>query len=303
MKRTHGTYVAYVIDRCRCADCRRANREYERARAARLEPAYVSAGPARAHLAMLAAAGVGLKQVAKVSGVSTGTLSKLVYGDGTRGLAPSKRVRKATADRILAVWPSALAAGARVDAAATWRLIDEMVAAGVPKARIAERLGTGPGLQLSRKEVTVRSARTVAEFHADWQAGRVAVARRHRHRHIVVPPPPPTPVPREIAFAAQARRSADVSALYIELAEVVELRNSQPWRAQVACRSRPIYLWFPARGDHRTAAKATQICQACPVRDRCRAEMFDEPAGIYGALSAGARRRVRRADSAERVPA
>ena len=38
--REHGTYTKYVQERCRCEDCRQANRDYERARARRTEPPY-----------------------------------------------------------------------------------------------------------------------------------------------------------------------------------------------------------------------------------------------------------------------
>lgn len=297
MKRPHGTYVAYVVDRCRCDDCRRANREYERERAQRLEPAYVSAGPAREHIAMLAEHGIGLNTVAKVSGVAHGTLSKLVYGDYTRRMVPSKRVRKTTQDRIMAVMPSDIADGGRVPAARTWALIDEMVTAGVPKARIAEALRTGPALQLSPATVTARNARLVAEFHAAWHSGQITIRRRSRHGNgQTAHPPAPLPVPREIDPADRQRRQAEISDLYLELAEIVELRNAQPWRAQAACRNRPTYLWFPARGDRATLDKAKRICAACTVRDRCRTEAPDDRAGVYGGLSAKARRDLRRPD-------
>lgn len=174
-RRAHGAYVKYVVERCRCGPCRQANRDYEnRRQRAMTRPdevwaPYVPAGPARAHCRRLAEAGVGLKQVAKVSGVPHGSLSKLVYGDRARGMGPSKRVRKATADRILGVRESDLAAGARVDAGPTWALIDELVKAGYWKVWIARRIGqTGPGLQLSRRWVSVRNVRAVAEVHGRY---------------------------------------------------------------------------------------------------------------------------------------
>lgn len=118
----HGTRACYVLDRCRCEPCSKANSQAESERV-RLKAygryhKYVDAYPVRLHLAELAAYGIGLKQVAKLSGVSTGTLSKLVFGvydstgsgggrGGTGGLvrAPSRRVLRRTAERIYAVEP------------------------------------------------------------------------------------------------------------------------------------------------------------------------------------------------------
>lgn len=277
----HGNYARYVLNKCRCPECSAANSRYERERTARLEPAYVVAGPARAHIEELAAAGVGLKQIAKVSGVSHGALSKLVFG--IPGRAPSKRIRKSTLDRILAVTPADAAPGAKVPAGPSWSLIDEMIAAGVPKARVAEGLGQkGPGLQLSRNTMSARNVRAVAELHARWRAGQLELARRDSHGNTYVAVPPPS-----------ERGKADISDLLLELAEIVEERNAQPWRAAAACRTRPAYLWFPARGDNETASYALKICGACMVRNQCRAANIDQPVGIYAGMSARTRREIR----------
>lgn len=288
VKYEHGTHAAYVLDRCRCEPCRAANRDYERERAHRIEPAYISAGPARAHIADLAEAGVGLKQIAKASGLSQGTLWKLVYG--VRGRGPSRRIRKATHDKIIAVTPRDRADGARVPAGPVLALVDEMVAAGVPRVRIAEAIGqTGPGLQLGDESITVRHARTITAMHTDWKAGRITVTRGSRWgQHPVTAP-----------VQVQIRREpVDISDLILQLAEIVELRNSQPWRSQAACRNRPSYLWFPARGDHETMRKAQAVCGACTVRSQCRAEMLPEPVGVYGGLPASTRRQIIRQDTA-----
>ena len=92
-------------------------------------------------------------------------------------------------------------------------------------------------------------------------------------------------------FARAAQELPEVKRL--DLAEIVETRNAQPWRANAACRNRPTYLWFPAKGDHYTADKAMQICRACIVRDECRAANIDQPAGIFAGLSAKARKEIR----------
>lgn len=283
----HGTNARWTLNGCKCSECARAHSAYEAERRARIEPAYVSALPAREHVRELMAAGVGLKTIAKRSGVSHGGLSKLIYG--VQGRPPSKRVRKATLDALLALTPMAAADGARIDPAPTWALIDEMLAAGVPKARIAEGIGQrGPGLQLSRNSISPRNARAVAELHRRWRAGEVQLTRTHRHTGAVVIAPPP----------AERRPVADISDLLLDLAEIIEERNAQPWRAQAACRNRPTYLWFPAKGDHRTADKAVQICRSCLVRAECRAANLDQPHGIYFGTSAKARKEIRTEHSA-----
>lgn len=282
----HGTNARWTLNGCRCGECSRAHYAYEVERRSRIEPAYVSALPAREHVRELMAAGVGLKTIAKRSGVPHGTLWKLLYG---RDGKPSKRVRKATQDRLLAVTPADRAAGARIDPGPTWALIDEMLAAGVPKARIAEGIGQrGPGLQLSRNSISARNARAVAELHRRWRAGEVQLTRTHRHTGTVVIAPP----------AVERRPVADISDLLLELAEIMEERNAQPWRSDAACRNRPTYLWFPAKGDQRTADKAVQICRSCLVRAECRAANLDQPAGIYFGTSAKARKEIRTEHSA-----
>lgn len=280
--RVCGNRAKYVFDKCRCDLCTAANREYVRVAAQRIEPAYVRADEARAHIKELADVGVGLKQIAKASGISTGSLSKLVYSSRDRG--PSARIRKTTADKIMAITPADQAAGARRPAGPTWQMLDEMIAAGVPKTVIAQAVGqTGPGLQLSRDTVTARNARAVAALHAAWKSGGVDLVRRDRWGNVTHIKATPAPT----------RRPADISDLVTALAEIVELRNEQPWRANAACRSRPQYLWFPGAHDREVVAAGIAICRACLVRGECRAAMFDERVGTYGGLTAGRRRSLR----------
>lgn len=287
MSRSHGSYVKYKIDECRCPACTAANRAYVRGLNARLEPPYVAAGVARDHVRELMAAGVGLKRIVKVSGVSQGAMWKLMYG---KNGVPSKRIRRTTEQRLLAVAPADVAAGAKIPAGPSWRLLDEMIAAGVPKSQIAEHLGqAGPGLQLGRDEITARNAAAVADMHAAWVAGTVVFRRRDRWGNSTpIAPPPATRV--RVA-------GADISELYYELADIVEARRDQTWRASAACRNRPAYLWFPARGDRAVTDAGLSICAACMVRDECRAANVDEPTGTYGGLTAYRRRALRQWDA------
>lgn len=294
--RAHGTHVRYVQGPdehdqpggCRCEPCRAANCAYERERKQRTEPAYVIAGPARAHLAWLAAQGVGLKSVSIISGLSHGTLSKLVYGDGTRGSAPSKRIRHATADKILAVTPSDAPGGTRVPAQPVLDMVDRLVTAGVPKVRIAERIGqTGPGLQLGETFVTRRHAQAIRAMVAELDAGTLVTVKRHRNGDRTIAPPAAIPVAAPVDHD-------DRDAVLLELVELLEARiDENNWRKDSACRGRPPWLFFPARGDVATIRMAKKVCAACIVRDQCLATNLLAREGIYGGTTPRQRRAIR----------
>lgn len=108
----HGTRASYTIGRCRCHDCRMANTEYAVARERRLtlasfgcaDPLTCDASEVRSHLRFLQGAGVGLRQVAKVTGVSRSALHQLRTGE-------SRRVTWKNADLILGVCIGDRAAG------------------------------------------------------------------------------------------------------------------------------------------------------------------------------------------------
>lgn len=208
--RQHGTNARYVWGPdetdtpgkgCRCSDCRAARAKAEGARKKRKamesfhpeRALWVDAKPARAHVRSLMASkrgatdGVGLKQIVKVSGVSHGSISRLVYGkrrpDGTR--IPSKRIHRDTAAKLLAVTRADMAKGASVPAGPVWAMVDEIVAwynseVGTPagngygrhpyggKAWLGRYLTGNPAaqsLQLSRRSVSVEHARKVAKLH------------------------------------------------------------------------------------------------------------------------------------------
>ena len=64
---------------------------------------FVDAAPVRQHVAALGAAGIGLRRLAQLSGVSRSALTCLVNGRSERGSGPNKRVSAATAQAILAI--------------------------------------------------------------------------------------------------------------------------------------------------------------------------------------------------------
>ena len=164
--RAHGARAKYVMERCRCGPCRRANTDYarERDRASRRPdggaPAYVPAGRVREHLEWLRDGGVGLRRVAEVSGVSRSALTAIAAGR-------QRRLRPATGERIMAVSRRDGAAGALVDGAPTWQLLEQLLAAGHSRAWIARQLGseaTTPALQLRRERVLRSTAIAVEQL-------------------------------------------------------------------------------------------------------------------------------------------
>lgn len=145
----HGTRAAYVADRCRCPACRQANREAAQGRRraiayGRWQP-YVDAGPIREHLQRLREAGLGIERIIQLSGVGSGTVRQLVYGDRRTGAAV-RRVRPATAARLLALDPAAtpLAGGHLTDSIGTRRRLQSLIAAGWSLPRLAQQVGS-PG--------------------------------------------------------------------------------------------------------------------------------------------------------------
>lgn len=159
--RTHGTNGSYVRG-CRCEACRKAHREYEAAhRKAKADPdsGYVAADRARAHLLFLAEHGLGVGAV----NVATDIIPSIIIGirNGKR-----TRLQKRTEKKILAVTPDLALDRALVDAAPTWRRINEMLAAGTPESAILAALDrTGPITRLGRAQVTVRTAALIERLH------------------------------------------------------------------------------------------------------------------------------------------
>lgn len=171
--RAHGERAKYVVESCRCSSCRAANIAYglrrgqARRRPEQVWAPYVPAARARRHLKRLAEQGLGMRSVAKLSGVSEGSLVKLLYGEPGRAKPPSRRIRPATEQAILAVQPHHAQGAQRLPAAPTWKLVDDLVARGFTRVFIARQL-SGPkarSLQLDRYYVRASTARRVAELH------------------------------------------------------------------------------------------------------------------------------------------
>lgn len=295
--REHGTRACYVHGPepgskpggCRCDACRKAATEWQAAQRARFAPVLVGADRVRQHLRDLADAGVGLKTVAKRSGVAHGALYKIVYGTPSIGRGPSKRVRPETAEKILAVSPRDAAPRAYIDGTSTLRNVEVLVARGWTKAAIGRRLGqTGPGLQLARN-------------------GRVTKANADKVAALLDEPVPPRNLGRagvvESTWDPEAERLAEARhAAKVEARQVDDLPTLDPamfdaeWRRRAACRLVPAdqrWIFWPGRGDHRALAAAKRVCASCPVADQCLdvALSAGEP-GVWGGTSEVERERL-----------
>lgn len=175
----HGTRGRYVGLGCRCEACTLANRNYARGRyrAIRLKDdanPIMSATKVRRHLRALTETGIGYRAIAAAAGVRDALVLAVKLGR-------KRRLRRRAARALLAVD----VAGARrdtqlVDAAPTWRLLDDLLGRGFTRTELARRLGSAsktPSLQIRRDLVLVSTARKVAEIHA---AAGAAPPRRSR---------------------------------------------------------------------------------------------------------------------------
>jgi WhiB family redox-sensing transcriptional regulator len=200
-----------------------------------------------------------------VSRLGHRVLSKIVYGDRDRRLAPSNRIRPATAQAILAVTASDIAGGARVHGAATWARIDALVAAGYTRTWIAGQLGRSPSNLRPRPQVTA------------------ATRRRGRRTPPPLPPPgPPAPQHRP----QNAMTGVDVA--------LIRTPGPGPWVAHGPCRHADPALFFPTRGGDLEAAGPS--APTAPSPDACAeyALPLSQLHGVWGGLSENQRRRVRR---------
>ncbi len=70
------------------------------------------------------------------------------------------------------------------------------------------------------------------------------------------------------------------------------------WQANARCRSAPLSVFFPTRGDDAGQAKA--ICRGCAVRVDCRSYVLEHPdlLGVWAGLSERERRELHKRGAA-----
>lgn len=146
MTRAHG-YAKYRLEACRCYKCGFARSLYDEDRAKQITAGtwqpFVDAEPARAHVRVLLAAGIGRRRIAALAGCSDARITELVKGKC--GKAPQARIRPALADKLLAICADAHAPGAAVDADGTHRRIQALACLGHTLTGQAARLGMSTG--------------------------------------------------------------------------------------------------------------------------------------------------------------
>lgn len=143
----HGT-VAGRVAKCGCFPCRaaisrwRANRVHH-IRQGTWHP-WADTEPVRDHLKELSDYGIGWEQVVNLTRLPAATISRILYPAGER--PPLRRIRKTTADRILAVEPclANMAASALVDGTGTTRRLQALTALGWPMSTVGDMLPVHP---------------------------------------------------------------------------------------------------------------------------------------------------------------
>lgn len=205
----HGTHTCYVQDKCRCLPCAYAHSTYEQNRTR--QNAYgrsnlTAAEPIREHIRGLMEAGIGLKQITRLTGVNGGALCKILYGIPSQGRPPAKRVHITTATKLLAITPTSsnLAGGTRIPAHGATRRIQALIARGWSQAKLADRLNIQPAnfttiVHGRDTHITARTAAKIRDLYDElwdqtppaatrWERAAIARAQGQATTHGWAPP-------------------------------------------------------------------------------------------------------------------
>jgi hypothetical protein len=108
------------------------------------------------HVLDLMGQGMGMKRIGKIAGVAQSAIGNVVYGRGGSNARAAKKLRRATAEALLAVSLD-VADGAKVDRAEYDELLAELLARGWTQTAIASHLAGQPtaALQVGRYGGTV----------------------------------------------------------------------------------------------------------------------------------------------------
>ena len=174
MNVSHGTVARYRTG-CGCVPCRAASAAYRKT-IREQPPQLVDPGPARQHIAQLAAMGVGWKRVAALARLTPSTVSSVLYDRPTR--PRSARISRYTAAAILSVTPQRVlceaSPRARVDGTGTRRRMQALVALGWPVSELATRMERAkPNVTAIVNDagpVTASTARAVAALYDELWA-------------------------------------------------------------------------------------------------------------------------------------
>lgn len=181
----HGTPLAYLKDRCRCAQCLVAGRRERKAveyRTISGTHSYVPADRARAHVQQLLGA-LTVSQIEQRSGVHR-TAIRVLIGDFP-GRPASRRIANTTEQALLGVQPDRVGVETRglVDGTGTRRRLRALVALGWPAKHLAQQLGW------SSRTTWFLTAPTVDEHEPVRVSTRDAVRRLYDELSLSVPVP------------------------------------------------------------------------------------------------------------------
>lgn len=218
----------------------------------------MDADPVREHVNELREFGIGWMRIADAAGVPRTVVGSLLYGRKNR--PPNRRVRPATAEKLMAVTPSMdlLPDGAWIDGTGTRRRVQALAARGWPLAWLERRLGLArkalSAVLRRRDRVTARTARAVRDLYDElwdqepptgdrWQKTAVATMRRYAADQGWVPPlawdddaiDDPDAGPDPDALGDARRRLADV----VEDVEELERLGEPPERVAARVGVRP----------------------------------------------------------------
>lgn len=233
-----GSLVCYNLHQCRCTPCskhRMATEERRRKDKAygRYDTGLVDAEPVREHVLKLGEFGIGYKRVAELAGFKSPTpVRTIIWGrqdPGPRYGEMQKRIKRETAEKILAIEPKIENLGARqpVPALGAHRRVQALAARGWSLSKIGTRLGMEPSnfcSLMKREQIGAASWLAIAALydelwdqeppHTDWHdAGAYTRALNLAKRRGWLPPlawddidTDPEP---EIDVVSQARASGD----------------------------------------------------------------------------------------------
>ena len=139
----HGSYVRYTIAKCRCDACREANR-IQRAESERRKregrSLFVDAGPVRERWMKLRGLGMNDDEIERAAGVSHHTSQNLFRAHQRSG-KPVNRMKRETADKIMAVRHRSIKPGQRVPSAKSREYVLDIMALGYSRSWICDHIG------------------------------------------------------------------------------------------------------------------------------------------------------------------
>jgi hypothetical protein len=139
----HASHATYVVGRCRCDACRRANAKYEHDRTLRKlqgRELFVDADLARRKVAELRERGYTVKEIERLSGVGHTWMHSLTRFHPRTG-KPVTRCSRANYEALCAIDSRDPSDGQRVDAAPAVALVRRVNDAGLPLAEVARVSG------------------------------------------------------------------------------------------------------------------------------------------------------------------